>query len=165
MSTQKTAIGAAILICILVVMYILAETPANTSPTEVPDIFGSKPAALSFSNQDGVQYQGADGTMIQLTLPLPGGITSSDFTVRGTAATVWFQDGGFAIGLLDTSGNVLYESIAQSTGIAAKGYQSFEADMYAPTTFKGDAVLILAKGQEGDLETGSYVVVPIRIDP
>lgn len=166
MDMNKSAVSIAVLVAILAGLFLLLGDEEEQMSDTVPEVFTSQSQEASRADQEGALYTNASGALIQISLPLPGGTTGRDFVVRGTAAKEWFEDSAFAIAVLDDSGNVLYEGVAKQDGSALNNdHLSFAADIYLPNAYMGPATLILAKGQVGDLETGTYIVLPIQVEP
>lgn len=165
MSTYKMAFTAAVLVALLATLFAIFDTTSEVSEVPLDDIFSKTSGTQPHADQEGVTYTNASGKDIQITLPLPESVTGSDFTIRGVASQAWFQDDAFAVAVLGGPGEVLYEGLAKQNTAEGDTHWSFSGDISIAASYSGPALLILAKGQVGDLETGTYVALQIQVEP
>lgn len=116
---------------------IVTETPTETPPT---------------------------GDLIRVTAPLPESVVTSPLTIRGEARGTWYFEASFPVSVIDGTGAVIGQGIAQAKGEwMTTEFVPFEAtiDFTAPPT--GTGAVILSKDNPSGLpENDAQIIIPIR---
>jgi hypothetical protein len=111
-------------------------------------------------------YTNASADHIIVDLPTPGAVTGKSFSVLGRARGNWFFEASFPVELKDEQGNILGQGIAQAqSDWMTTEFVSFKADISAPESFIGKAVLILKRDNPSGLpEYDGSVSFPITVE-
>lgn len=113
-----------------------------------------------------VTYTNTTSNMIVVELPFPGAVTGKTFSVIGKARGNWFFEASFPFEVLDNRGNVLYKGIGQATSDwMTTEFVPFKADVVIPTTYTGEAMLILRKDNpSGESQYDASISFPFTIE-
>ncbi len=112
-----------------------------------------------------IVYVNANPTMINVENPTPGSVTGKQFTVMGEARGTWFFEASFPVKLLDVSGNVLSQGIAQAQGEwMTEEFVPFVAQMPAFTATAGTTgKLVLEKDNPSGMpENAANIEIPVN---
>lgn len=120
-----------------------------------------------------ITYTNANSDLIKVELPFPGAVVGKEFSVIGEARGTWFFEASFPIEVTDNTGKILSTGIAQAQPDPKTGeinwmtedFVPFKADIKAPESFIGPAVLILKKDNPSGLpEHDASISFPITIE-
>jgi hypothetical protein len=156
-------------IAILVVGLMFFRKPENTTPVilsfedcmnagyPVMESYPRKcrtPLGVTYTEKinDGLTYMNAGTDLIKIESPLPGAIVSKNFNVTGQARGTWFFEASFPITLLDSTGNILSQNIAQAQNDwMTENFVPFKAEISVPNSYTGPGTLILHKDNPSGL--------------
>lgn len=115
--------------------------------------------------------------MIRIDSPLPGATIGENFTVTGKARGAWFFEASFPITIVDASGKILTQGIAQAkSDWMTSDFVPFTANIKLPVSYIGTATLIAKKDNPSGLpendasvsfsiikETGSKNITTVKL--
>ena len=113
-----------------------------------------------------ITYTNASADLVVLTNPTPDSVTGKEFTVTGMARGMWFFEASFPITVLDKNGNTLVTVVAQAQDEwMTEKFVPFKATVLIPSTYSGEATLVLMKDNPSGLpENDASVSIPFTIE-
>ena len=111
-----------------------------------------------------ITYIKASKEKIVVDTPIPGGVVSKEFEIKGKAAG-WYFEASFPVKVLDKDGNVLWIGPAQAQGdwMTAE-FVPFKVTAKITSTYTGPATLVLEKDNPSGLpENDASASFPITI--
>ncbi len=111
-------------------------------------------------------YLNSSADLIRVTTPTPGSVTGKEVIVKGEARGTWYFEASFPIEIRDSAGAVIASGHADAlSDWMTTSFVPFSATLTAPTSFIGDAVLVLKNDNPSGLpENERSISFPIRIE-
>ncbi|TFG35496.1 MAG: hypothetical protein E4H47_01350 [Parcubacteria group bacterium] len=106
-----------------------------------------------------------DETLIKVSIPSPDQEIQSPFTIKGEARGYWFFEASFPVQLLDESGNIIKQTIAQAQGEwMTEDFVPFEALLTFSVPKDQKGTLVFKKDNPSGLpENDAEVRVPVLL--
>ncbi len=147
-----------IIIAALISLELNVYFEEHPSIPTAPKVVEMTPATLT--------YISASQDIIVPTLPSPGATVGKEFTVTGKARGTWYFEASFPIKLLDKDGVILATIPAKATtDWMTTEFVPFVATMTVPTSYKGEATIILQKDNPSGMpENDASLSFPVSIN-
>lgn len=146
-------------IALVVVAALVGGYFLYTGNVQAPTVEEGAPAGGTFS------YINASSDLIVVDSPKPGETVGQVISVSGSARGYWFFEASFPIELLDMSGTVIGQGVAQAEGEwMTEEFVPFKARIELPTPYYGDVIVVLKKDNpSGEPENDASVRFPVVI--
>jgi hypothetical protein len=113
----------------------------------------------------GYTYVRASPDLVTIERPYPGATVGKEFLVTGRARGYWFFEASFPIEVIDTSGDVVAQVVAQAEGgWMTEDFVPFTATLKVPESYIGPATVVLHKDNPSGLPANdASVSFPITV--